>query len=92
MLSRHERDRLAEIEAALVSADPDFADRFERFDGSGAWAGVRRLLLFAVLTIVGLTAIVFLVSGLVWTSVGLAMLTAVGVVAVVCEIRRNDST
>ena len=89
MLSKHERDRLAEIEAALVSADPEFAERFERFDGSSTWEIVRRLMFFALLSIVGLTSIVFLVSGLVWTSAGLALLTVVGAVAVFCEMRRN---
>ncbi|GAA2361796.1 hypothetical protein GCM10009854_46550 [Saccharopolyspora halophila] len=89
MLSRHEWDRLAEIEAALASADPEFVERFDRFDGSSTWEGVRKLMLFALLSIVALTAVVFLVSGFVWISAGLAALTAVGTAIVVYDLRRR---
>lgn len=90
MLSRHERDRLAEIEAALVSADPEFVERFDRFDGSSTWEGVRKLMLFALLSITGLVSVVFLVSGFVWISSGLAVLTAAGALVVFYDLRRRS--
>jgi hypothetical protein len=89
MLSRHERDRLAEIESALVSADPRLAEKFDRFDGGRSWGGARRLLVFLVLAVTGLLALMCLVSGLVLSSITLALLTAAGAVAACWYAHRN---
>jgi fatty acid desaturase len=76
MLSRHERDRLAEIESALESDDPRLAEKFDRFDGGRSWGGMRRLLLFLVLALVALLALLCLVSGLALIAITLALGTA----------------
>ncbi|MGW3472107.1 DUF3040 domain-containing protein [Saccharopolyspora sp. NPDC000995] len=85
MLSRHERDRLAEIESALVSGDSWLAEKFDRFDGGRSWGGVRRVLLFLMLALVALLAflaLLCLVSGLVLSSITLALTAVAGVVGV----------
>jgi DUF3040 family protein len=88
MLSRHERDRLAEIESALVSADPRLAEKFDQFDGGRSRGGWRGLLVFLVLALIGLLALICLVSGLVLSSITLAVLTAAGAVA--CRHARRN--
>ncbi|GAA0503241.1 hypothetical protein GCM10011581_26750 [Saccharopolyspora subtropica] len=92
MLSRHERNRLAEIESALVSDDPRLAEKFDRFGSGPSWPGIRRLLVFAVLVVTALLALMCLVSGLVVSSVVLAVLTAGGAVATWWHARHEHRT
>ncbi|MCI2420748.1 DUF3040 domain-containing protein [Saccharopolyspora sp. K220] len=89
MLSRHERDRLAEIESALASDDPRLAEKFDRFDGGRRWPGVRRLLVLLVLAVTALVALMCLVSGLVLSSLTLALLTVAGTAGVCWHTRRK---
>ncbi|MGI8306621.1 DUF3040 domain-containing protein [Saccharopolyspora hattusasensis] len=89
MLSRHERDRLAEIESALVSGDPRLAEKFDRFDGGRSRGGVRRVLLFLMLALVALLALLCLVSGLVLSSITLALSAVAGAVGVWWHARRK---
>ncbi|MBB5157734.1 DUF3040 domain-containing protein [Saccharopolyspora phatthalungensis] len=89
MLSRHERDRLAEIESALVSADPRLAEQFDRFDACRHRAGVRRLLGFLLLALVALLALLCLVSGLMLSSITLASGAVAGAVGVWWHARRK---
>ncbi|MGP4019800.1 DUF3040 domain-containing protein [Saccharopolyspora sp. 5N708] len=89
MLSRHERDRLAEIESALASDDPRLAEKFDRFDGGRGWPGVRRLLVLLMLVVTALLALLCLVSGLVLSSIMLGLLTVAGTAGVCWHFRRN---
>ncbi|MEV0698259.1 DUF3040 domain-containing protein [Saccharopolyspora sp. NPDC050389] len=89
MLSRHERDRLAEIESALVSGDPRLAEKFARFDSGRSWGGMRRLLVFLVLALVAVLALLCLLSGLVLSSIALALCTAAGAFGVWWHARRK---
>ncbi|MEU6268657.1 DUF3040 domain-containing protein [Saccharopolyspora shandongensis] len=89
MLSRHERDRLAEIESELVSGDPRLAEKFARFDGGRSWGGMRRLLVFVVLVLVALLAVLCLVSGLVLTAIALVIGTAAVAFGVWWHARRK---
>ena len=68
MLSKHERDMLAEIETALESADPQLAEKFERFEGERGRGLMCRVLVFTALTLTAMLSLLSLASGLVWTS------------------------
>ncbi|MGW5646596.1 DUF3040 domain-containing protein [Saccharopolyspora sp. NPDC003752] len=89
MLSRHERDRLAEIESELVSGDPRLAEKFARFDSGRSWGGMRRILVFLVLVLVALLAVLCLVSGLVLTAIALVLGTAAVAFGVWWHARRK---
>ncbi|MER7012469.1 DUF3040 domain-containing protein [Saccharopolyspora sp. NPDC000359] len=78
MLSRHERDRLAEIESALVSGDPRLAEKFERFDGRRDWTGMRRFLVFLVFALLALLAVLCVLSGLVLSATTLFIAAVAG--------------
>ncbi|GAA4615319.1 DUF3040 domain-containing protein [Saccharopolyspora hordei] len=92
MLSRHERDRLAEIESALVSGDPRLAEKFERFDGRRNWTTLRRFLVYLVCALVALLAVLCMVSGLVLSSVTLFAAAVGGAGAAWWRDRRHGRT
>ncbi|MDA3648459.1 DUF3040 domain-containing protein [Saccharopolyspora indica] len=92
MLSRHERDRLAEIESALASGDPRLAEKFERFDGRRDWTGVRRLLVVLVFALIALLAVLCLLSGLVLSAITLFTAAAAGAGALWWRSRRANPT
>lgn len=77
MLSRHERDRLAEIESGLLSEDPRLAEKFDRFTPSRHVFGLWRALVVLTFALVAVLISVLLVSG------QLIAAAVVGVVAVV---------
>lgn len=92
MLSRHERDRLAEIESALASGDPRLAEKFERFDGRRDWTGVRRVLVFLVFALVGLLALLCMLSGLVLSAITLFTAAIAGAGALWWRSRHSGPT
>ncbi|MER7083443.1 Protein of unknown function [Saccharopolyspora kobensis] len=92
MLSRHERDRLAEIESALISGDPRLAEKFERFDGRRDWTGVRRFLVFLVFALIMLLAVLCMLSGLVLSAITLFTAAVAGAGALWWRSRRADPT
>ncbi|MGW1681282.1 DUF3040 domain-containing protein [Saccharopolyspora sp. NPDC002376] len=92
MLSRHERDRLAEIESALMSGDPRLAEKFERFDGRRNWTGVRRVLVFLVFALLVLLAALCLASGLILSSITLFAVTIASAGALWWRGRRKGRT
>lgn len=59
MLSKHERDRLAEIESGLVSDDPRFAEKFDRFEPGRHVFG-----LWSALVVLGCALVAVLISAL----------------------------
>ncbi|RRO19917.1 DUF3040 domain-containing protein [Saccharopolyspora rhizosphaerae] len=89
MLSKHERDRLAEIESALVAADPELAEQFERFQDGHGWSGLRTLLVCTALTLTAMLSLLSLASGLVWTASALGVITAAGALAAGFAARRH---
>lgn len=90
MLSKHERDRLAEIESALVSADPELADKFERFESGSGLGVLRRVLVCTALTLTAMLSLLSLASGLVWTSAALGVITIAGTVAAAFTAHRHE--
>lgn len=92
MLSKHERDRLAEIESALVAADPELAEKFERFECEHGWGLLRRVMVCAALALTAMLSLLSLASGLVWTSAALGMITAAGAVAAGFTARQHKDT
>jgi hypothetical protein len=92
MLSKHERDMLAEIETALESADPELAEKFERFEGEPGWGLMRRVLVFTALTLTAMLSLLSFASGLVWTSAALGMITAAGAIAACFTGRQHKET
>ncbi|TDC91654.1 DUF3040 domain-containing protein [Saccharopolyspora aridisoli] len=92
MLSKHERDMLAEIETALESADPELAEEFERFEGERGWGLMRRVLVFTALTLTAMLSLLSLASGLVWASVALGMITTAGAIAACFTGRQHEET
>ncbi|GAA4883564.1 DUF3040 domain-containing protein [Saccharopolyspora cebuensis] len=89
MLSRHERDRLAEIEAGLVGADPRLAEQFERFDPGPRWRGLRHALAGLALALLAVLAVMCLLSGLMVSAVVLAVATLLGGALCCVQARRN---
>ncbi|SFT05141.1 DUF3040 domain-containing protein [Saccharopolyspora flava] len=92
MLSKHERDRLAEIESALATADPELAEKFERFEGERGSGVLRRVLVCTALALTAMLSLLSLASGLVWTSAALGAITAAGVIAAGFTSRRHEQT
>ncbi|WP_406691451.1 DUF3040 domain-containing protein [Saccharopolyspora sp. ID03-671] len=92
MLSKHERDRLAEIESALASADPVLAEKFERFEGGPSTGALSRALICTALALTAMLSLLSLASGLVWTSAALGAITAAGVIAAGVTSRRHRET
>ena len=77
MLSKHERDMLAEIETALESADPELAEKFERFEGEPGWGLMRRVLVFTALTLTAMLSLLSLAGGSPAMATAMAVLLAV---------------
>ena len=92
MLSKHERDRLAEIESALEAAEPELAEKFERFEGEPGWSLLRQVLVFTALALTAVVSLLCLLSGLVWTASALAMITAAGLLAACFGQRQHGET
>ncbi|MBE9376583.1 DUF3040 domain-containing protein [Saccharopolyspora sp. HNM0983] len=78
MLSRHERDRLAEIESGLLSDDPRLAEKFERFDGGRDASGLWRVVVVLALALAGALVSVLLVSGQLIAAAVVGALAVVG--------------
>ena len=92
MLSKHERDRLAEIESALEAAEPELAEKFERFEGEPGWSLLRQVLVFTALALTAVVSLLCLLSGLVWTASALATITAAGLLAACFGQRQHGET
>jgi len=62
MLNRRGRERLAEIESALVTDDPKLAARFDQFDSGDSTEDVLpRVVLFALVGMLGVLSVATLV-------------------------------
>ncbi|GAB3698170.1 DUF3040 domain-containing protein [Saccharopolyspora tripterygii] len=92
MLSKHERDRLAEIESALEAAEPELAEKFERFEGDSGWSLLRQVLVFTALALTAMVSLLSLLSGLVWTASALALITTAGLIAACFGQRQHRET
>lgn len=81
MLSRHERDRLAEIESGLSSEDPRLVDKFDRFEPGRNGFALRRALVVLVFALLAVLISVLLVSGQLIAAVVVGAVSAVGAAA-----------
>ena len=89
MLSRPERERLAEIEDALTAQDPGLADKFDQLSSGPGVSSRKKLLITVLLVLSGLLAVVFLAADLVPAGVLLGLLTAAGAAVSVHHFRRT---